>query len=432
MAQVGLVSPTSESMSDDGHRSLSRKEARKLLKEHDEHVAKSFKSYVALSQKVCKLAKTGKLPVTYHDPVSGREITAQIGRGELRQLATQIAKEIKSTTSYAFELTKTRRKGSKRSGFSLPQAFNQDLVNFFAQANVGNRVEGTMRQKTKCKNPPCGLEPDPQSLRDTGERLNNWLFFTQPTLANGRQNPLYGIVSRGTLTSLFSLYAYYAGMSRAGTPGRLQATREMFEILRPLIVRAIEEDVSKYREEFPELSNLINQIGRDLLSQVNNYNNPGPVINTSLGKKTKKGKKDVEIFNPFSFPHSHFAKIVRAGTVPDRKLPNAEKEPAARQQLEQSTWDAYNGILTDLARDNAVVPVANIQQNFASMGIALKNETTKKNQPKKPSKSKKGTKSPTGGQSPRLGSISLPPLGGAALPGLRPVTLSPVIGQGTQ
>lgn len=112
-----------------------------------------------------------------------------------------------------------------QSGYRPPLLFNEDLLRFFANANLGPIVEGDFTIGWTGRD-----TPDESTLRVTRQPLNSVLFFTQPTIL-GQPNPLYGITSPNALMSLFVLHAFYANMRKPGTPGRLASSPEMRKYL---------------------------------------------------------------------------------------------------------------------------------------------------------------------------------------------------------
>ena len=141
------------------------------------------------------------------------------------------------------------------SGFLAPVLFDDELVEFFAQANLGPVISGELVDKTG----PAGHTrsvPNPQSLRPTNQPLNSILFFTQPTVF-GETNPLHRVATPGMLIPLFALHAYYSGMQNPNDPTRLSASEEMRALLPNLIARTTQRDFDPENFLYAHFSKLI-------------------------------------------------------------------------------------------------------------------------------------------------------------------------------
>ena len=121
-------------------------------------------------------------------------------------------------------------------GFVVPVLFDNELVDFFAQANLGPLIEGRFITRTSIVGDMMN-DPDVNSLRPINQPLNTALFFSQPFIF-GERNPLYGVISPSTLTALFALHAHYAGMDNPNKPTRLSASPEMRRFLPTIMERA--------------------------------------------------------------------------------------------------------------------------------------------------------------------------------------------------
>ena len=209
------------------------------------------------------------------------------------------------------------------SGFGVPALFDQELVEFFAQAELGPVIEGQF------KTDPAGNVkriPDTKTLQPTRRPLNLVLFFTQPFIL-GERNPLYGIIPSGTLTPLFALHAYYSGMQNPNDPTRLVASEEMRRLLAGTIERTIQRD--RDRED--------------------------------------RGVFDPkEVFDPNNFLYSGFSKLISAGRI--QSLTNEEVE-ALTEEVTRVYGPLFPGF--DLITPQMVLQY---QQDQVDLARAYKNE----------------------------------------------------------
>ena len=170
------------------------------------------------------------------------------------------------------------------SGFLTPTIFNQEIISFFADANIGPLVKGSFIEEkiefdgqTQFK-----TVPDFDSLYSVGKLLNEALDFTRP------EDPSYGIIAPGSLTPLFALHAHYANMRHVSSHTHLSASIEMRKHLRETMIKVIEKDSAEY--------NLRQQL-------IDCIDDQSLVVDTS----------NLKIFNPNCFPYAHFSKIISAG-----------------------------------------------------------------------------------------------------------------------
>jgi hypothetical protein len=205
--------------------------------------------------------------------------------------------------------------------------FNEELVQFFAQAELGPVVEGEFTTKTDLAGNTKRV-PDTATLRPTQIPLNAVLFFTRPIIF-GQRNPLYGMIPPGTLTPLFALHAYYSNMPHPNDPTRLRASEEMRGFLRGTINTIIQRDEDKLRA------------------------NPS---------------EQIEVFDPENFLYAHFSRLISAGGI----------RPLTPEELEAMTPEVTR-VYGPLFPGAAIVTpemVLRYQQDQVALARAYKNQFT--------------------------------------------------------
>jgi hypothetical protein len=333
-ANVAAGSPSSgaESPASSGAGKTGRAQAKKLFKDEVDRLVQAVKLIPIYAEKFSNLRKNGKLIVSWTDSTTGQPRQYQIGRSEFKEFVSQIVKKMSRLPTLAFTLNKTHRHTAPNSGFLAPARFVQEIVNFFAQADVGPIVRGNFVEKTD-KAGNRKMVPDSKSLNMVpNTRLNSVLYFTQLQI-NGQQNPLYGIISPGTLTPLFALHAYHSQMQNAQDATRLSASQDMRRYLRRVMEVTIQNDVStisdKYRND-PAVQQQVQQIGQQLLAAIDN---PAAVVNSKIG--------DDEIFNPNNFLYAHFSKLISNGKAQDDSVNNPETRDTAMVSIRQAIPGVY-------------------------------------------------------------------------------------------
>ena len=272
--------------------------------------------------------------VTVSFTANGQPQQYQVGRQEAKDYIAQIVKGLQQLPNKAFALNKGRRQTSPQAGFLAPAKFSQDMVNFFANANLGPQVTGQLGPKVD-KAGNTKMVPDNNSLNAIpNSRLNNVLYFTQPN------HPLYRVISPGTLTPLFALQSHYSNAQNLGTRSRLTATPEMRQYLGRIIQETIQNDVNKIATAFPSSAMLAQQAGQNALQALAN---PGLSVNTVVSVADPE-KPTREVFNPNSFLYAHFSKLISTGKSRNEPVPllnDAELAVLGDQQRQVAFARAY-------------------------------------------------------------------------------------------
>lgn len=156
-------------------------------------------------------------------------------KGDAKNIRKHMGMYFKDIVQRALNINKGTRSAVPHGGFSAPNVFNDEICNFFATANIGPLYDGDF-------NTIDGKSVS-VSQRQINGRLNDILLFTQRTLANGQENPMYGVFTASALTSLFYLYIYYANVqSIPETHGDISFPAEMRQKLHQTLVATIERD----------------------------------------------------------------------------------------------------------------------------------------------------------------------------------------------
>lgn len=354
-ANVVEGSPVSESGSPVSPRAekIGRAEAKKIFKEEVERLVEAVKLIPVYAEAFSNIRKNEKLNVSFTDS-TGQPRQYQIGRSEFKEFVSQIIKQMLKLPNLAFSLNKTRRRTAPNSGFLAPALFVQEIVDFFGRADIGPIVQGNFVEKTD-KSGNRKIAPDVKSLKAVPySRLNDVLYFTKPQI-NGKPNPLYGIISPGTLTPLFALHAYNSGMQNALDATRLSASQEMRLHLRNVMKTTIDNDVRAISEKYqndPAMIQQIQQVARQLSTAIDD---PTLVIDSKIG--------DDEIFNPNNFLYAHFSKLISSSKVQTLK----EQDLA---QIRQAIPAVYG----DIAGPEYENTLLLAQQNHVALARAYKNQ----------------------------------------------------------
>ena len=202
------------------------------------------------------------------------------------------------------------------SGFLAPRLFSMELVNFFANAELGPKV-------TVQKVLGTHIVPHPALFRVTPTQipLNSALAFTQ------HGNQIYGIASAGSLSPLFALHAHYANMSLPN-PIRLSASQQMRHY--DSSIRILQTIAST--EAGDRLIAIVEKVmyARDrLYSNISNSTNTDPtagVIYDSTGVSIG------ELFNPNYFSYPQFCRLIVNAKV--RDIPLTEMAPLEADRAE--------------------------------------------------------------------------------------------------
>lgn len=450
--QVGIAgSPGSgaSSPSSPGGEKIGRAQAKKIFKDEIDQLVQAVKLIPVYAESFAQLKRTEKLTVQFTDP-AGQPRQYQIGRSEFKEFVSQTTKRMQALPTLAFSLNKTRRRTTPNSGFLAPARFSQEIVNFFAAATIGPIVTGNFVIKTdKAKNKKN--IPESKSLRvQPGSRLNSVLYFTQPQI-NNQNNPLYGIISPGTLTPLFALHAYYAqnpteqrqGLQHLNDATRLTASNEMRQALAGVIQQTINTDARTLSEKYANNQGIlaqIQQVGQQLVQAIGN---PSLQVNSRFptGQRKPNGEEEYdEIFNPNSFLYAHFSKLISNGKLTGENGLNEERLNAIRQQIPTvygTNMPAINpaafqtvALSAQQAGQNVGLyesVVLNAQQNFVALARAYKNQVQGAAQRQRRAAEKAQQRAQQQAQVAAQAQAGLTGLGGLGLPGANLVGNLPVV-----
>lgn len=356
MAQVlqrltQAATPGSGTPGTPGGDKITRTQSKKLFRDEVDKYVQAVKLIPVYADALSKIGKTDKIPVSYTD-ANGQQHSVQIGRKEYKEFVSSTIKGMQKLPALAFTLNKTKRRYAANAGFLAPARFRPEIMQFFAQANLGPQVAGEFVMRT---DKPMNKKavPKSDSLRVLqGTRLNDLLYFTQ------QGGPLSGIISPGTLTPLFALHAYYTGMANAQKSSRLSASNEMRQILGPVIADTIRNDVTKISNDNPALAGQAQAVGQQLLNAIGN---PGTQVPSEVG--------GVNIFNPNDFTYAHFSKLIS-----NSKLGGELNLEAMRPQI-AATYGGLPGVTEAVqAGQPPEQVVLAVQQNNAALARAWKNQ----------------------------------------------------------
>jgi hypothetical protein len=185
------------------------------------------------------------------------------------------------------------RKGGPNSGFRLPIALKQELIDFLNAANLGSLG---------------------------GNKLQVYL----PFLNNSPGNPLYGVASRAVLTPLFSLYAELNNLSDRAMYNQQRAATPEYKNRQLL---GADETMRRFLGQ--TFANITRKSAAKLASEGHGDLQPKPeggkrrkrhyyrdfVINPATGKK-ERGKSHMiwndfyHVFSPDNFTYGNFQNII--------------------------------------------------------------------------------------------------------------------------
>ena len=244
-----------------------------------------------------------------------------------------------------------------------PTLYDQELINFFAQADLGPMVSGKFTGKAyerrvtrggKVREARVKRVPDTQTLRPTDQPLQSFLLFTQP-IVFGERNPLYGVASSGILMTLFILHSYYAGVRHPSNPLLITISPQMMRFLRGTMERIILRNVNELRQAGVSASEA-DAVGSLLISAIDS---PMLLDQTTIQRLRQYR---VNLFIPSIFTNIQFQRLILAARI--RTLSPEELEglipeitrvyqplfPGARRITPQMVFE-YQKDIVDLARE---------------------------------------------------------------------------------
>lgn len=335
---------------------MTRTESRRQFKSKIDELIEAIKLTNFYSTRIASLGRNEKFKVEFTDQTGARR-TYQIGRAEYREFVSQIISEMKKLPKFAGELYKTHRRAAPMAGFNAPKRFVADIVNFFTNANLGPIISGQFEIKTT----PTKEKrvPKNSTLQNHGGRLNDALFFIRRTIGTGN-NPLYGIVAHGTLTSLYALHAYYDKMAIADQAGRLSASDSMRSALAQVMAKAIDTDAANFTAKYPSMATQIAGLANQLKQAIRDRS---IMVNSMV--------VDKEMFNPNYFKYAHFSKLNKASHATGADALTEE----GLQGLAPQTLAVYGAVsgFEGANEFNIISMVMSTQQDYASLAGAYKN-----------------------------------------------------------
>lgn len=166
------------------------------------------------------------------------------GRTEVTKFVALLSQRIKELPIKAKEAYAPKREGVTTSNFTNLHKYSDELIGFFANpavSKLGNMITGRMIPSTKVSKAGV-LEtgkfvPDISSLADSGRPLSESLIFLV------RNQPLYGIVSQGSLSSCMTLHLIRGGTKIPKENQKYSATQEMRQYLANIMEAAVRKDI---------------------------------------------------------------------------------------------------------------------------------------------------------------------------------------------
>jgi hypothetical protein len=389
-----------------GGEKVGRAAAKKVFRDEVDEIIQAVKLLPTLYKEFSKLQNAnGKLNVAFTND-QGQARQYQVGKKEINEMNKLIVSRLKALPTLAFTLNKTRRRTAPNSGFLAPAQFSPEIVGFFANANVGDTIDGKFVLKTDKAGNTKSI-PDSGTLRvlQPVTRLNNYLYFTQQSI-NGQANPLYGVISPGTLTPLFALHAYYSKMQNPNDATRLSASPEMRNALAAIMQQTIQNDVQKLTDKGILTGNqtLVQQAQQAaplLIQAINNpnialptFNPDGSVAQPAPSQFQSVGpdgslEKD-EIFNPNYFLYAHFSKLISNGKIHEDRGGLSEAKLSQARQLIPNVYGNIDGVAQGLQAIQGTTPqgqvaayenaVLQAQQLKVALARAAKNQVQSKDQ----------------------------------------------------
>lgn len=353
----GAGSPSSP-----GGSKVGRQAGKKIFKAEVDLLVEAVKLIPTYVKSLQGLGQNEKRTVNYIDDTTKQQYQYMISKKEYSDFFKQIVKRMNALPNMAFTLNRTTRKTAPNSGFLAPARFASEIVNFFFNAVIGPIVTGNFVMSPKTSK----LVPDVNSLVvRQGTDLRSLLWFIQQGI-NGQANPLYGIISPGTLTPLFALHAAYSGMQDQRDPRRLIASDAMRQYLAGIMERTIRSDAAKLITKLagnPGLVQQVNAVVPQLIAAIGDRNLV--VDNHTFATGEYKDNKPVlvELFNPNSFLYAHFSKLISNGKVSgdlviDRnavaQVYGGGVEGITQMGLQQSAPNYENAVLDAQQKDVAL------------------------------------------------------------------------------
>jgi len=347
--------PGSGSLSAGGGDAKARKQAAKRgVKREAAQIAVAIKLLPTFAQYLVNVPRGQTIPVN----VGGR--VYDLGQKNYRELEKLISSAVTALPDRAFAVSKTKRAVTAGAGFQAPAYFDENLVRFFANAPIGPVVQGGFRMQVDRRGDQERIAVPTGVIN--GSRLQDLMYFTQPAI-NGQNNPLYRIISPGTITPLFALHSFYATpkMQKPNARQYLSASNEMRTQLRELLVATIQRDVAKFTQANPGSSAQLQATGQQLIQAIDN---PSLEVPSMFGSK--------QLFNPNSFRYADISKIISAAKV----VTGMKSDEFARQlTANNATIQAVYAPMS--ARDPQLADNLRTNPNTAMAVLAAQHDSSK-------------------------------------------------------
>lgn len=287
---------------------MTTRQAKQMVGDVTKNVVDAIKILGAYEHATWDLGKdeTVDIPITQH----GETTVQTIGKADVKKFKKNLIDVVLENEKRAMTVNKTRTNTKPRSALSNIGRLNDHMMAFFKHAEFGPLVvrqggDGTRYQNMK-------QVPARIKLSETDEKLVDSLYFVQGTAT---KNPIYGIAPSSLLIPLFSLHAFYEGMSYADNAKYMSASDAMRKHLSKEMEAAIKHDVQEYVDTSSEEDGAkAKKLEKTLIKAIHD-----PSLLTEEGdatlayKQSKSGVK--QLFNPNRFIYGHFGKLISAGKV---------------------------------------------------------------------------------------------------------------------
>lgn len=390
LAQSVALSPEADA--------VPRVEGKKILTDEANLIAEGIKAVKVFADTLATAKKGVDTEVSFTD-AQGAQHSYKVTPAMYRDFVKQLSARIKKMPSLAMNVNKTRRRAGPNAGFLAPAKFDDEIVSFFAQAELGPVVTGDLKLE---KPGSRKIVPDAESLRALpNSALQDRLYFIQPQIAGGA-NPLYGIASSGVVNPMFSLHIHYGINPLTGQPGlqtykynwntgrpitnaqgqpeigagRMTSSNLMRQTLRNTMIKAIENDARVLSAEYPAVVQQFNDAVQPLIDAIDDPN-LFVVSRFATGTTDPRtgNEKIVEMFNPNYFSYAHVSKLISNGKVKGfgkseiadlRQSISQAYQPVLNRALNE--WSSLAGRGDDVAVDRMAL-MQDAMENAVEQGV---------------------------------------------------------------
>ena len=314
----------------------SKKDVKAEITAHVKNIADSVKLITYFTEKLKDVKRGQKMVIPLK---AGGSV--EISHADIRAHQKATISQIKALPKYVVDKTRSRRGtgAARNAGFNKIVQLTDEMVNFFATANLGPRATGEVRTTVTAAGKPKTEVKNAVALAGTDLRTSLSSFL--PTLANGQANPVYRIIQPGTFPSIHAIYVYNNGMAIPGSRGYLRVSDVMRSGLRQTLANTIQGDVDKVAKKYGVNSAAHQDAQRTGQMLVNTLASAPSVNDANYKREFKVG--DVVIFNPNYYKYAHASKIINRGGVP--------LDAAALAQVGAAAQATYGKSLIDVLKD---------------------------------------------------------------------------------